>query len=374
MQEVVRQLSEQLVVRGHEVTVATSRHQERAGNVLNGVKIVDFSISGNSVTGITGESNVYRNFLLSTNFDVVTNFAAQQWATDIMLPLVDRVNGVKVFAPTGFSALYDQKYHDYFACMPTWLAKYDMIVFLSNDYRDINFTIEHGIKKIRIIPNGASEHEFSTFTPGEARLTLGIPSDHFLLLHVGSHSSQKGHADAISIFFSSSLQNATLLLVGNACDYGCSNICSLKARLFNLFPRNYFTNKRLMVKKLSRQQTVAAYHDADLFLFPSNIECSPLVLFECMASRTPFLSTDVGNATEIAGLSGSGRILPTNKDSHGYSRAELNGSIKMLELLYDDAQLRRTMAESGFSAWRERFTWENVAERYEEMYSELVQN
>jgi glycosyltransferase involved in cell wall biosynthesis len=54
-----------------------------------------------------------------------------------------------------------------------------------------------------------------------------------------------------------------------------------------------------MITSLSRIETLAAYHQADLFLFPSNIECSPLVLFESIASKTPFLTTDVGNAKEI---------------------------------------------------------------------------
>jgi glycosyltransferase involved in cell wall biosynthesis len=374
MQEVVRQLSEQLVARGHEVTVATSRHKGRTAQLRNGVKIVDFTISGSSVTGITGESGAYRDFLLSANFDVVTNFAAQQWATDIMLPILDQVKGVKVFVPTGFSGLYDKSYHEYFELMPTWLAKYDMNVFLSNDYRDINFARAHGVKNIRVIPNGASAEEFMACRPGEARLALGIPLDHFLVLHVGSHTGQKGHADAIQIYSSARLQKATLLIVGNSCDNGCAVICSLKARLFNLLPQNLLARKRLIVKELTRQLTVAAYHDADLFLFPSNIECSPLVLFECMAARTPFLSTDVGNSLEIAGWSSSGIIVPTTKDLHGSSMAELTGSIKILEQLYHDVQARRIMAENGFEAWHKRFTWEGISQRYEELYAELTQN
>jgi L-malate glycosyltransferase len=55
------------------------------------------------------------------------------------------------------------------------------------------------------------------------------------------------------------------------------------------------------------RETVAAYQAADLFLFPSDIERSPVVLFEAMASRTPFLTTAVGNAEEIFGWSGGDR-------------------------------------------------------------------
>jgi glycosyltransferase involved in cell wall biosynthesis len=130
----------------------------------------------------------------------------------------------------------------------------------------------------------------------------------------------------------------------------------------------------ILVTSLPRTDTVAAYMTADLFLFPSNIECSPLVLFECMASRTPFLSTDVGNAAEIADWSQSGLILPTRRDSKGYSKADIAGSVKVLENLYRDEQLRISMAESGFQAWRERFTWGRIAGDYENLYKKLVGN
>jgi len=47
MQEVVTQLSEKLVLMGHDVTVATSYDENRKSNIINGVKIADFNIKGN---------------------------------------------------------------------------------------------------------------------------------------------------------------------------------------------------------------------------------------------------------------------------------------------------------------------------------------
>lgn len=91
---------------------------------------------------------------------------------------------------------------------------------------------------------------------------------------------------------------------------------------------------------------------ADLFLFPSNVECSPIVLFECMASRTPFLATDVGNATEIIALSGGGVCLPTKIARNGESRATIRESAPLLEELSEDSERRRSMAESGFRTWK----------------------
>jgi glycosyltransferase involved in cell wall biosynthesis len=75
--------------------------------------------------------------------------------------------------------------------------------------------------------------------------------------------------------------------------------------------------KNVRFAGFSRSDVIQAFHHADLFLFPSHIECSPIVLFEAMASKTPFLITDVGNAREILSWTNGGDILPTIKDLNG---------------------------------------------------------
>jgi glycosyltransferase involved in cell wall biosynthesis len=371
MQEVVRQLSERLVKRGHDVTVATSRHRERKDLTLNGVKIATFNVSGNSVRGFEGDISSYRKFLLNSDFDIVTNFAAQQWATDVMLPILAHVRGKKVFVPTGFSALYHEAYKTYFEEMRSWMKQYDANVFLSNNYRDIDFARRYGAAKVMVIPNGADEREFLLAAHTDMRTRFGIATDDFFILHVGSHTGLKGHADAISIFRHARIHNATLLIVGNNMLRGCTWNCRLRGFL-SRFNSAHASGKKIVLANLTRPEIVDAYKAADLFLFPSNIECSPLVLFECMASKTPFLTTDVGNAAEIIEWSNGGQLLPTRKDKHGYSRAEIESSARVLEALYHNKAMRTEMAESGFSAWKARFTWETIVQQYEDLYKSLL--
>jgi glycosyltransferase involved in cell wall biosynthesis len=143
---------------------------------------------------------------------------------------------------------------------------------------------------------------------------------------------------------------------------------------FNKSLKRLLDNKKLIVTSLPRKETVAAYRAADLFLFPSNIECSPLVLFECMAAKTPFLTTDVGNAAEIIGWSGAGRLLPTIKDPSGYCKAEIDSSAEMLRDSYNQPIERAAMKTAGFEAWQERFTWERITKSYEALYVDLLKN
>lgn len=372
MQEVVKQLSERLVRLGHEVTVATTGLLERTETVINGVQIAEFAVSGKLATGMTGEVERYRRFVQDSGFDVMTNFAAQQWATDAIITELDKITAKKVFVPTGFSQLHNPRFQGYFSSMVQWLKQYEMNVFLSNDYRDINFARSFGASNIMVIPNGAAEEEFLVKPEVDIRSQLGIPREHLLVLHVGSHTGLKGHTEAIKIFGKAQIRNATLLIVANDLDGGCTRSCRIRKRIFDKWPKQVKDDKRVIITTLLRQETVAAYHEADLFLFPSNIECSPLVLFECLASRTPFLTTDVGNSQEIIGWSGGGVLLPSSKDRKGQSRAEIAGSVPILEKYAHDEDGRRLMGKSGFDVWRDRFTWGRISRNYENLYVKLL--
>lgn len=372
MQEVVKQLSERIVKLGHDVTVATTSLPERRDKVINGVKIEEFDIKGNLVRGMTGDVERYREFLIDSDFDVIVNFAAQQWATDGMITILEKIKSKKVFVPTGFSGLYSPLYKGYFESMKGWLKQYDLNVFLSDNYRDINFARDNGVERIAVIPNGASEEEFFAGANIDIRWKLGIPREHFLILHVGSHTGLKGHAEAIKIFSKAHIKNATFLIIANDFGGGCATACKFKNFFFNGWIKHKFDGKRLTITSLTRPETVAAYKEADLFLFPSNIECSPLVLFECMASKTPFFSTNVGNAAEIIQWSSGGMLLPTTVDEKGYSHANIAGSVGIMEKIYRDTERRRGMKEAGFKAWQERFTWEKIARQYEQLYSSMV--
>jgi glycosyltransferase involved in cell wall biosynthesis len=392
MQEVVKQLSERLVTLGHSVHVATSKRPGRASVTLNGVTIDEFSLSGNMVCGIDGgseETKRYEEYLIKGDFDVIANFAAQQWATDLMLPILDRIKAKKVFVPTGFSALANQNYFGYFENMKSWMKKYDANVFLSNGYRDIDFAREHGVGNIVIIPNGAGEDEFLDENGVKnIRQRLHIPKDHFLILHVGSHTGGKGHREAMQIIEKARIRKVTFLLVANyenkaalgrpkrlirsGSELNCPDLCLAKETRFNRLLCALKSRKRVMIRSLSRPETVAAFKEADLFLFPSNIECSPLVLFECLASKTPFLTTDVGNAAEIVEWSGGGIVLPTLKSQDGTVKADIEGSARMLEDLYGQPATREKMKQAGFAAWRKHFTWEEITMEYERLYTGLL--
>lgn len=397
MQEVVKQISEELVKKGHDVTVATTFLKQRNSNVINGVKIKDFDISGNFVKGINGDVDGYKDFLIKSNFDIITLFASQQWVTDIAFEIIEKIQAKKVFVPTGFSALYNPLYKEYFTQMASWIKKIDMNVFLSEDYRDINFARENGVKDYVIIPNGASKSEFLSNYNINIREKFNIDKDSFMVLNVGTHTGLKGHKETIKIYKKSRLNNSCLLMIANTSPIfkqrktikqilrkiintillkktgsGCSESCLEEMKKFNASSKRKRDKKRIIITSLERAETVSAYKESDLFLFTSNVECSPIVLFECMAAGLPFLTTSAGNAKEIIKWSNAGILLPTHKGKKKLCFANINKSVEILEKIYHDTNKRAKLSENGFKIWQERFTWENIASEYEKMYVNLL--
>ena len=132
------------------------------------------------------------------------------------------------------------------------------------------------------------------------------------------------------------------------------------------------SGKKIIVTELNRQETIDAYKTADLFLFPSNIECSPIVLFECAAASLPFLSTDVGNSIEIAEWTKGGKILPTSKDEKGNSYADIEKSAQILNEIYANKIELEQMAKNSHDIWLKKYTWEAITKQYELLYIDLL--
>lgn len=426
VQEVMRQIAERLVERGHQVTVATTAIKDRSFTSFNGVEIQEFSISGNLVDGMEGEVERYREFVRTFPCDALLIKAAQQWTFDALWRELDYINARKVFIPCGFLSFYQPEYREYFESLPQILRKFDSLIFYSNDYRDINFARNHKIPGCVVLSNGASEREFLIPVDSNFRKRHRIPEDHFLILLIGGLTGAKGHlelAQAVSLMPECKV---TLLLNGNN-PYLKKHIKSetqknsdglavirrtvkkiefqmkvlfklMKFLAINLLnPSTFFLkikNKRMEVitsrltpydrvrevlskieknsktkqvilLDLPRSELIQAYFAADLFVFPSHVEYSPLVLFESAAAGTPFLTSQAGNAKEIIEWLGGGFVMQDGLDAEGFRVIDPQTlADEIVVLMGQKPQLMATGLHLRKS-WESSFTWDLITNKYE---------
>jgi glycosyltransferase involved in cell wall biosynthesis len=404
VQELIRQIAERLVARGHQVTVATSSLPNRDFDTLNGVSIQEFAVTGNLASGMGGEIRKYQDFLLAGQFDVMLVYAAQQWTFDALWPILDRIAYRKVFFPSGFSGLYEPGYARYFRELPEILKKFDHLVFNTNKYRDIDFARAHGLEHYSVIPNGASEEMFNVPADPAFRARHGIPEQSFLFLTVGSFTGLKGHLELAKAFQRLRVpegQHATLILNGNEVQVLESSIGGMWGKLMGLVrthglrhasrriwqrvfgaadsPKRIAEeinraqpNKRVLIADFPRRELTQAFMAADLFVFASNIEYSPLVLYECAAAGTPFLTVDVGNAVEIAQWTGAGVVCPSHVDKRGYTRVDEGALAREMEKLMGQPEKLAELGATGKRNWLERLTWSKIAIEYERLFLSLL--
>lgn len=366
-QEVVRQLSERMVAMGHDVTVATTKLPERTQDIINGVKVVGFDVRGNQVVGMMGETEKYKDFLRTSNFDVMMNYAAQQWATDLAFEAIDDISAKKVIVPCGYSALHNSDFDKYFDGLPLILKKYSASIYLTKNYQDYRFAKQHRLRHLKVIPNGADEKEFSDLA---SRVDFRKAHDvrGFFILNISNHTGSKGHAETLESF-AIFPHSSTLVIIGRSEDDGCYKACQKEANRINMLS----SDKKVLLLTLPRVETVAALKSADVFLFLSNVEASPLVLFEAVAAGLPFVSADVGNAREIARWTKGGVIVPAHPDtSHdGNVIANPASAANLLETLYTNQKLRNKLGKNGRKNWKKRFTWEKITKDYLKLYKRI---
>jgi glycosyltransferase involved in cell wall biosynthesis len=344
--------------------------RERTSARLDGVAIEEFDVAGNTAHGIKGEADRYQEFLRSGGFDLMLNYAGQQWATDLALPILDEIPYTKLLAPCGFSGLFLPEYTGYFERLPEALARYDRIVVHSGGYRDAEFVQSHELGHAHVIPNGAAAEEFEDVAAGSFRERHGIAPDVPLLLSVGSHTGMKGHGLVLKAFAHARIGTAVLVLIGNGERWhGCLPACTVRRRTLSV---RALGRKRVLLLDPPRDEVLQAYAAADLFVFGSRIECSPLVLFEAAAAGTPFVSVPAGNAAEIAAWTGGGVIVSGSVDGRGLVDGNVSEFARAVERLIADGDQRAALGAAGRRAWRARFRWDLIAERYEELYANTV--
>lgn len=355
--EVVRRVSEGLVARGHDVTIATSLHPARTRFEDNGVKIAQFSVHSvlrQSVLGIYGDVAGYHRFLKEGRFDVIMNYAAQTWHADLTYRVLGTLRAKTVLAACGYSGLLPPRsllYRRYFRELPKHLRKYDSIVYHSPSYQDKRFGDDHAIGNYRIIPNGFDSQELERATV-DFRSQYGIQTKH-MILTVGDHFSNKGHRRVLEAFRLLARDDVTLVIVGRrvaAPFRSCWRRCSRTGRQGH--------GAVVMVSDAPRSHVIAAYRAADVFVSGSYVEAFPLVIIESMAAAVPFVAFPAGNIHELSG----GVVVQSSQEM-----------ARKVGVLLDDRKLRGKFGDEGRAEQRAKYEWREIVTKYERLYAELVQ-
>lgn len=291
---VVTAIAEEFVKIGHDVYVATG-FENRTEVVHNGVNILEFKVFGGFGNYYRGEIKQYKDFVKNFECDVMINECVQTWSTDLILDCLDDLKVKKKFLHShGFSLLAYKtknplayvKSKFYYRILHKYLKKYDHIFLLHDKTVETTYLQKYNIQNFSYLPNGVNEN----FIVKEK-----IDKKEHYLINISNYFPMKNQEFLLEAYYKSDTKYP-LILIGNSIlkDY-LSRLKKLKIG----FDQKYGFKKVEFKYQISRNETEKYLENATLFLHSSKLEVFPMVIVESMAKGIPFISTDVGNITNL---------------------------------------------------------------------------
>ncbi|MDD3932224.1 MAG: glycosyltransferase [Methanoculleus sp.] len=210
-------------------------------------------------------------------------------------------------------------------------------------------------KKIAIVPNGIDFAEYPNLPArGRFRAAWGIDGATKVVLYLGRLDPTKGIDLLIRSFAEvrREFDDAVLMLVGG--DMGYNDEFRQRIRSLGLDDRVVFTGF------VSKEDKMAAYTDADVFVTPS-FTGFPVTFLEACLCGTPIVTTGHGDLL--------GWVDNTVGFNTGYTPEALAGAIG--RLLADDA-LRARFGEQAKELVRTRYNWQAIVHDIEALYADVV--
>lgn len=355
-----------LTARGHKVTVVTAINKERNLNQMKGegVEVIQFDVKGNGNIrgGCSGEIEKYQEFIANFNADVMLFHCWQIWSTNLAIPMFSCNKAKKILVSHGVSAnsiLSPRNivswlcWRPYIWKMPMMLKAFDHLVFLcqlkdKDRFYDYHMVQKMGLSNYSIIPNGTypinrykSEIDFRKKYKIDSR---------YIVLHVASYGFRKNQKMALKVFLKSNVKDTTMVFIGNE-----KNNYNVKLEI--LVKKLGIRNKILFLEELLREEIIAAYLSADIFICSSLWEAQPLSILDAMNAGIPFISTDVGCVSNMPG---------------GLIVKDWSEMAQKMKMLIKDEVLRKKLGEEGRRASEGFYSWELVMGKYESLIKKLV--
>lgn len=210
--------------------------------------------------------------------------------------------------------------------------------------------------KIVVLPNGIDLAEFEHLPPkGQFREKYNIDNSTKIILYLGRLHQIKGIDLLVKAFckLREDFKNVRLVITGP--DDGFLGTLEEMVRELAIEEKVLFTGP------LHGEARLAAYVDTEVYVLPSFYEIFGITVLEAMACGTPVIVTDrCGLAEEVDKQ--AGLVVPYDEKILSQALAEILG----------DELMRLEFGTKGRALVREKFNWEKITERVEQIYEQVL--
>ena len=235
------------------------------------------------------------------------------------------------------------------------LSNADKIIALSEEHAHESKFLSKYLDNMVFIPNGLNLEEFEiSYTKEECRENLGLPGNAKILLFLGSLTSIKAPdvlVKSMKIVLDS-IPDAYLVIAGEG---------SMKQALIELV-ETLGLGASIRFPGFVSDYKTQYYKAADVFVLPSRHEAFPNVLLEASASGLPIVVSDIPSVRAIVHEGYNGLFAQIGD--------EVDVAQKIVYLLLNE-EVRRELGMNARTKC-EKFTWDAVATKTEQLYRSLL--
>ena len=251
----------------------------------------------------------------------------------------------------------------------------DGVIAVSKAMKDDVQTL-YGVapERVRVIHNGIDPEEYQP-RPSPATLRrFGVDPEIPIILFVGRITRQKGILHLVRAIRHLN-RGVQVVLCAGAPD--TPEIAAEMAALVETAKRDSAATIVWIPEMVSKDEVIALYSHAAVFVCPSVYEPFGIINLEAMACETPVVAAAVGGIPEIVVPGETGTLVsfePVDdasaepKDPEAYSRALATA----INALIEDPDLRKRMGRAGRLRVLAEFSWTQIARQTLEFYRELT--
>lgn len=351
-------LSQELLKRGHEVHILTSRSHGSASEEVEGLKVRRFRVLLRLGDFASYWPGLLR-YLLENRYDIIHTHVYRHPHSDMSL-LVSKLTDRRVvltshspFHPSLVRSTLSRlmvSFYDRFNGR-ILLPRMDAVIAVTES--DRLQLLRLGVMQTRLhqIPNGVDDEHFRVGDSERFCDKFGI-NDGFVLF-VGRLHPTKGIEFLLRSFQKVREENprAKLVIAG-------PSEASYELKLVKLSGDLRLSSNVLFPGRLPREMLLSAYSGCSLLVLPSVYEPFGIAVLEAMAHGKPVIATRAGGPGEIIRDGSTGFLV-----DYGNELA----LAQKISILLSDEQLRIEVGQNARIEAKE-YTWETIAERVLSVY------
>ncbi|MCQ2960135.1 MAG: glycosyltransferase family 4 protein [Bacteroidales bacterium] len=210
-------------------------------------------------------------------------------------------------------------------------------------------------EKVSVLKNCVDTELFTvkSFDVNTIKCRYGIRNDEKIILYVGRLSEEKGIDKLLESLRYVKSSNYKVLIVGSLI-YGLAEKDQYQEYIEALACE--YRDRIVFTGYISQSELPDLYNNADVAVLPSIWqEPAGLTMVEAMACGLPVITTQSGGIPEY--VADCGFVLPINVDLP-------RNIAEKIDLLFSDAELRKTLSEKAVKRVEENFTTEKYFENF----------